>query len=195
MISLPARSSARLAPIGSKRLVLFPIEGSDARELWCAVQESRKYLEPWLPWVPFQVDESSMHRFAEACAMDWDSGRAIRFVIRERETRTLVGVVGLENCTPMHACCDLGYWLREPAQGRGYMTEAAGILIQEAFDKYHMHRIRVAAATTNYRSLSVIGRLGFRFEGIARQAEYCAGRWLDHAQFGMLVTDHAARRP
>jgi ribosomal-protein-serine acetyltransferase len=74
------------------------------------------------------------------------------------------------------------------------MTEAAAALMREAFEKYNMHRIRVAAATTNHRSLSVIGRLGFRFEGIAREAEYCAGRWLDHAQFGLLATDFAAGR-
>ena len=52
-----------------------------------------------------------------------------------------------------------------------------------------MLHARVAAATDNHASLSVIRRLGFRFEGIARQAEKCAGRWLDHAIFGMIVTD------
>jgi ribosomal-protein-serine acetyltransferase len=35
----------------------------------------------------------------------------------------------------------------------------------------------------------VIRRLGFRFEGIARQAERCNGRWLDHAVFALLVTE------
>jgi ribosomal-protein-serine acetyltransferase len=51
------------------------------------------------------------------------------------------------------------------------------------------HRVRVAAATDNHASLSVISRLGFRFEGIARQAEWCDGRWLDHSVFALLVTD------
>jgi ribosomal-protein-serine acetyltransferase len=47
----------------------------------------------------------------------------------------------------------------------------------------------VAAATDNHPSLAVIRRLGFRFEGIAREAERCNGRWLDHAVFGMLASD------
>jgi ribosomal-protein-serine acetyltransferase len=51
------------------------------------------------------------------------------------------------------------------------------------------HRVRVAAATDNHPSLAVIRRLGFKFEGIARQAERCNGRWLDHAVFALLVTD------
>ena len=41
--------------------------------------------------------------------------------------------------------------------------------------------MRVAAATDNFASLGVIRRLGFHFEGIAREAERCQGRWLDHA--------------
>jgi ribosomal-protein-serine acetyltransferase len=49
--------------------------------------------------------------------------------------------------------------------------------------------VRVAAATDNHPSLKVISRLGFKFEGIARQAEWCDGRWLDHAVFALLATD------
>ena len=49
--------------------------------------------------------------------------------------------------------------------------------------------MRVAAATDNHPSLAVIARLGFRFEGIAREAERCHGRWLDHAIFALLATD------
>ena len=52
-----------------------------------------------------------------------------------------------------------------------------------------MHRIRCAAATDNFPSLRVIQRLGFRFEGIARQAELVASRWLDHAVFAKLSSD------
>ena len=69
------------------------------------------------------------------------------------------------------------------------MTEAARAVVGWAFSSLHAHRVRVAAATDNRASLAVIGRLGFRFEGIARQAERCHGRWLDHAVFGLLATD------
>jgi ribosomal-protein-serine acetyltransferase len=89
----------------------------------------------------------------------------------------------------LHRSCELGYWLRRQAQGYGLMTESASELLRFAFRQLAMHRVRVAAATTNARSLAVISRLGFRFEGIAREAELCANRWLDHAIFGMLASD------
>jgi ribosomal-protein-serine acetyltransferase len=69
------------------------------------------------------------------------------------------------------------------------MTEAAHAAMDFAFRQMGAHRLRIAAATDNHPSLSVIGRLGFRFEGIARQAEWCDGRWLDHATFALLATD------
>ena len=71
MVKLPTRASIRSSPIASPRLLLYPIDASDAQELWLAVEESRNYLYPWLPWVPFQRDEPATLRFAEACVADW----------------------------------------------------------------------------------------------------------------------------
>ncbi|KYF51785.1 GNAT family N-acetyltransferase [Sorangium sp. So ce854] len=189
MLILPPRSEVRAHPIETERLILVPIDPSDGPELWLAVSGSRATLQRWLPWVQFHTDPAASVRFAEACAADWDHGRALRFVIRERAHRTLAGVVGLEACVHLHRSCELGYWLRREATGRGLMTEAARAALGFAFNHMGAHRVRVAAATDNHASLSVIGRLGFRFEGIARQAEWCDGRWLDHSVFALLATD------
>ena len=94
---------------------------------------SRSFLSRWLPWVQFHTDAAASTRFAEACAADWDQGRAVRFTIRERATRTLVGVVGLEACVHLHRSCELGYWLRREATRRGFMTEAARAALDFAF--------------------------------------------------------------
>jgi ribosomal-protein-serine acetyltransferase len=189
MISIPSRAALRANPVTTPRLLLFPIDPADSLDLFRAVDASRAHLFPWLPWVPYNTDEPSTRRFVEACAAEWDTGRAFRFVVRERAAKRLLGVVGLESCIHMHRSAELGYWLTLDSQGKGLMTEAAQECLRFAFDQLGLHRVRVAAATNNHRSLSVIGRLGFRFEGIAREAEFCAGRWLDHAVFGMLSTD------
>lgn len=191
MITIPPRADVRARPIETERLWLAPIDPSDGPEIWLAVSGSRAFLQRWLPWVQFHTDPGASARFAEACASDWDQGRAVRFVVREKPHRTLVGVVGLEACVHLHRSCELGYWLRKEATRRGLMTEASLAVIDFAFRKMGAHRVRVAAATDNHASLSVIARLGFRFEGIARQAEWCDGRWLDHGVFARLATDPA----
>lgn len=189
MLSIPARSDLRRAPLETQRTVLLPIEPTDAAELWEAVDGSRWHLERWLPWVPFSNSPEASLRYAEACLADWDAGRAVRLAIRDRQSRQLLGVAGLDSCIHLHRSCELGYWLRREATGRGLMTEASRVCMEFAFRRMSVHRIRCAAATDNHPSLRVIARLGFRFEGIARQAEYVGSRWLDHAVFARLSSD------
>lgn len=189
MLTLPPRSDFRTRPIFTPRLMLAPLDGAAAREMHEAIMASRAELEPWLPWVPFTQDAPSSLQFAEASAHDWDSGRASRFAIRDRVTHVFLGITGIESWQSMHDSGDLGYWLKTSSRGHGYMTEAARATLHFAFEMAGAHRIRVAAATDNHLSLSVIHRLGFHFEGIARHAEFVSGRWLNHSVFGLLSTD------
>ena len=189
LLSIPSRSQARRSPVETPRTLLLPIEVNDGPELWEAVDGSRWHLERWLPWVPFNNTPEASQRYAEACVADWDAGRAVRFAIRDRHTRDLLGVVGLDSCVHLHRSCELGYWLRREATGKGLMTEAARACVDFAFTRMAIHRMRCAAATDNFASLRVIARLGFRFEGIARQAELVGTRWLDHALFARLAHD------
>jgi ribosomal-protein-serine acetyltransferase len=53
------------------------------------------------------------------------------------------------------------------------------------------HRIRCAAGVDNHASRAVIERLGFTFEGTARDAERVDGRWVTHAVYCRLETDPA----
>lgn len=189
VLAIPARDDLRRRPLESARLRLEPIDVSDAPELWQAVDASRWHLERWLPWVPYNNSPDASARYADASASDWDQGRALRFCIRDRNTRELLGVVGLDSCVHLHRSAELGYWLRREATGRGLMTEAAGAVSDYAFRSLNLHRLRCAAATDNFPSLRVIMRLGFRFEGVARQAELVGPRWLDHAVFAKLASD------
>lgn len=189
LLTIPQRSAVRRSPVETSRTHLFPIEVGDGADLWEAVEGSRWHLERWLPWVPFNNTRDASLRYAEACTLDWDAGRAVRFAIRDKATNELLGVVGLDSCVHLHRSCELGYWLKREATGRGLMTEAAKAAVKFAFSAMGVHRVRCAAATDNVPSLRVILRLDFRFEGIARQAELVGSRWLDHAQFARLSTD------
>jgi ribosomal-protein-serine acetyltransferase len=189
MLNIPSRTYLHSNPVVTNRLVIEPLEVTDTGDMWEVVDGSRQHLQRWLPWVPYNDTEEASQRFASTSASDWDSGRALRLIIRDKTNRRLLGLLGFDNCIHLHRSCDLGYWLRMDACGFGYMTEAASACLHFAFQRAGIHRVRCAAATTNYPSLAVIARLNFQFEGIARQAEFVDSRWLDHAVFSRLVTD------
>jgi len=77
-----------------------------------------------------------------------------------------IGVVGLsfhEGRPP-----ELGYWLGEPFWGRGFMTEAAGALVDVAQKTHHYDLIAARALADNAGSLHVLEKLGFRRKGKAK---------------------------
>ncbi len=193
-VCFPSRTELTRNPLFTPRLTLEPVDARTSRKLYRAIEHARESLLPWLPWVPFTDTPEASHRYAEASEADWRAGTALRFTLRRRDEPDFVGVITLESCSKLHRSCDLGYWLTPALTGQGYMTEAARRILTFAFDEVGFHRIRCAAATENVRSQRVIERLGFQTEGLARDAERVAGRWVSHQVYSLLKSDAKKRK-
>jgi RimJ/RimL family protein N-acetyltransferase len=105
----------------------------------------------------------------------------------------LVGdaAVGLD---PTGSVAGLGYTLAPASQGRGFASEAAAALVDAVFARTPVHRMLVTLDPDNHASLRVVEPLGFRYEGLARQAERIRGEWVDDLRFALLRDEHAAWR-
>lgn len=62
-------------------------------------------------------------------------------------------------------------------------------LTEFAFDALNLHRVSIAAAVENQKSRAIPERLGFRFEGVMREAEWLYDCFVDHALYARLRTD------
>jgi RimJ/RimL family protein N-acetyltransferase len=69
------------------------------------------------------------------------------------------------------------------------MTEAAARCVRFAFARVGVHRIRCAAATGNQPKPGRDRSPRLQAGRCARQAEFVASRWVDHAVFSRLSTD------
>jgi RimJ/RimL family protein N-acetyltransferase len=83
----------------------------------------------------------------------------------------------------------LGYTVAESMQGRGVATAAVRDAIRIAFGTLGLERIEAVAAVENVASRRVLEKTGFQFEGIRRGLLRIQGKRVDHACYGMLVTD------
>lgn len=103
------------------------------------------------------------------------------------------GSVGIHRHDPVHNQAVIGYWLRSDLAGKGFMTEATSVAVEFAFDKVKLHRLELRAATGNGASIKVAEKLGFKREGVARQATRTSEGYEDAFIFGLITTDPRPR--
>jgi ribosomal-protein-serine acetyltransferase len=89
--------------------------------------------------------------------------------------------------------CSIGYWVDAAHQGNGIVTRCCASMLDYLFDELGLHRVVIECGTGNARSCAIPERLGFRREGIKREAQLVGGRWLDLAMWSMLESDWPRR--
>ena len=90
----------------------------------------------------------------------------------------------------------LGYWVDKSREGQGLAFEAVQAVIEFAMEDAMLHRLQAAIQPWNGRSIALVGRLGFRHEGLARRYLDVDGAWQDHAIYALTTEDwFYSRRP
>jgi ribosomal-protein-alanine N-acetyltransferase len=70
------------------------------------------------------------------------------------------------------------------------MTDALRAILPFVFDELRLHRLEAACLPHNQPSRSVLTKVGFREEGLARQYLRINGQWADHLLFALLRADY-----
>ena len=76
--------------------------------------------------------------------------------------------------------------MRTDLTGKGVATEAARALLGLGFETMGLHRILMRIGVGNHPSRRVAEKLGFSYEGIAREEILVRGRWMDHEVYSLL---------
>lgn len=134
-------------PITTDRLTLRPLRAEDAP--WIAREIANPKVQRWLtsPPHPYQLE----HAEGFIAAKSADPG--VRAITKDASP---IGVVTLGH----RGEDDLGYWLAEHAWGQGYMTEAAGALLDWHFANGG-GEVESGWVTGNAGSARVLDKLGF----------------------------------
>jgi ribosomal-protein-serine acetyltransferase len=163
----------------------------DADVVFALVDAERDRLRRWFPWVDgTRTVEDQRTWISRALSSEHD-----------REANgiwlTAGGIAGTLGMTvnPLENGGELGYWLAEVHEGRGFVTRAVAAMLDVAFTQLGLHRVTIRAATHNARSRAVPERLGFTEEGILReQGLVSSGGYHDLVVYGMLDREWAELR-
>lgn len=88
---------------------------------------------------------------------------------------------------------EVGWRMHPDAGGRGLATEAAGILLDFAFDELGARRATASLDPRNDRSAALCERLGMRREAHHVKDRWTKGEWLDTVVYAILDEEWAAR--
>ena len=75
-------------------------------------------------------------------------------------------------------------------QGKGYGTEAMELLVNYGFNTLNLNRIQLETFSFNIRALKSYQKVGFKEEGIRRQAIYVNGEYHDAIMLGILKNEY-----
>ncbi len=160
------------------------LERGDAPALFDLTDRSRTHLRRWMPWLDQTVSFEQTEAFVTASLRQYADGLGYQAGIWRGAT--LLGTAGLHPIDWPNRQSALGYWIGAENEGRGLVTMACRALLRAAFVEYGLHRMELRAATGNARSRAVAERLGFRLEGVVRDAEWLYDHYVDHAVYGLL---------
>lgn len=164
------------------------IEHSHCGELFNVIDANRNHLRLWHPWVDLIRSAPNLDHFITAWLQQRSSNRG--FYAGIWSDGQLCGVINHLHIDWLNHSTVLSYWLDEAHQGRGLMTAACRAFISNAFLTLHLNRVTIECASDNARSRRIPERLGFKFEGLIRDAEWLHDHYADHAIYGLLKGDH-----
>ena len=176
-------------------LYLRLLEENDARDLLKLYRDNQSFLQPWEPHRPegfFTLENIRfiIHSDQEAARAD----EAYAFGLFRAENDQLIGRYRLSWVMRGFAeTCNLGYFLAEEFNKRGYSTRAVRRVVQFAFEELGLHRVAAATLLHNLGSQKVLEKVGFRREGLAQRYLKINNRWEDHYLFAITSEEFSAK--
>ncbi|WP_214824001.1 GNAT family N-acetyltransferase [Exiguobacterium algae] len=158
----------------------------DAEALFQLTMASKPYLREWLGWLDYieTVEDSKQNIEGRIKGLIKTGGFPKSFAIMYKGV--LAGTIGFNEINRGIQCGTIGYWLGEGFQGKGIMMKSLEVLIDYGFSELDLHKIEIRVAPGNVKSRALPERLGFKQEGVIRDAEWLYDRYVDHVVYGLL---------
>jgi len=166
------------------RVKLGPLLEDDSNTLfdWINDRDLVLYNAPFHP-----IDSTSHREWFDAIRKRKDVSV---FAIRNPER--LIGTCQLHTIDPIHRSAELQIRIGvEGDRGRGIGTEAVRLLLHHGFHDLNLNRVFLHVFAGNERAIRAYEKVGFKREGILRQAAHIDGRYVDVLVMGVVRDEFA----
>jgi len=176
-----------MAEAVTERLILRPLDLRDCAPIRDAA--CRREVADTMISIPHPFSVREAERYVRTRVAQMRRGRVLALGIRTRGEGAFCGLVELRAIDREHALAELSFWLAVDAWGRGYMSEAIGVVLRLAFQDLGLNRLYAYHMVRNPASGRVLARHGFHVEGVLRERVRKWGVFEDVVLQALLRTD------
>lgn len=183
-----ARPRNTLLSLTTDRLRLSVLKKSEYHRVGDYLRRNRDFHKEFSQTHDDQYFTDNMQKgYLEFDAMSFKDGNLVPLWITLNGSDVIIGRVSFFNLAYGGMMnCATGYHLDKDHTGNGYMTEALRAGCQFMFKEYKMHRIEAFILPENKRSIDLVNRLGFAYEGKRVSYMHINGTYRDHEAYYML---------
>jgi ribosomal-protein-serine acetyltransferase len=163
------------------------LQMADAPILFDTIQQHRKELRRYLPWVDHTSMVKHSEQFIQHMTRKAYNQEALAFGIWYADQ--FLGIIDIHSWDHSYLCAEIGYWIRPDWQGKGLVLESTQALLQYCFEKLRLNKIAIRFVLDNKRSAQIPIRLGFFKEGIIRKSDTLHGSLVDVVVMGLLRSE------
>jgi RimJ/RimL family protein N-acetyltransferase len=137
---------------------------------------------------------SDTHEVSEVEQLQWFKGLqgssfSKRFVSREKSENTLIGVFRLDRLDKRNSCAEVGLDVSYHFRRMGFAREIYKALIPYLFNEISLHRLSLITLENNSAAIQLYESLGFKREGILRDALKRETSFVNAIQFSLLESE------
>lgn len=116
-------------------------------------------------------------------------GTVFPWVIIEKSTMNVIGIIQLFCYSPTHRRAEVGYFLLPDYWNRGITTEVTNAVISFGFRELQLIRLQATTDPRNEGSVRVITKCGMRLEGVLRNYYIVHNEYCDRSMYSLTDTD------
>lgn len=182
----PAAYFSALPALETERLLLRPVNRSDARDIFAYASDPE--VARYVLWDPHR-NLSETRAYIRYIRGLYLRGLPGSWAVTLRASGRVIGTIGFMYYSEANCSAEAGYSFAREEWNRGYATEALRAVIDSVFSSLPLNRLEAQHDVRNPASGRVMEKCGMRREGVLRQRIRNKGEFADVALYAVLRSD------
>lgn len=174
----------------TERLVISIYKSGDGEAFFYLLQKNTQHLQEEIRETQKIKSVEDGELYVQEKRAEWLSGKRMVPKILSRSSGRMIGQLWLEPRWDK-SIIEIGYFLEEESQGKGYVTESVERVIEIAFNDLKVNKLEIHTKTTNQKSVAIAERCGFIQEAHLRERSRTnRGELVDLLIYGLLRREY-----